>query len=132
MRPRGKLLLTSHNSRPKGRTSSMPTGHDNSTSLMSSPIAFRASGSSSFNHSRSGSLPLSRAVEARRQALESRIHTLAYHFWYPWSNTFSGGNSVAMQQQHLMPNRLSMMCSRRNCSYWRHCEREWGGEVPES
>ena len=38
----------------------------------------------------------------------------------------------AMQQQHFMPNRLSMMCSRRNCSYWRHCERERGGEVPES
>jgi hypothetical protein len=38
----------------------------------------------------------------------------------------------AMQQQRFMPNRLSMMCSRRNCSYWRHCEREWGGEVPES
>ena len=38
----------------------------------------------------------------------------------------------AMRQQRFMPNRLSMMCSRRNCSYWRHCEREWGGEVPES
>jgi CRISPR/Cas system-associated exonuclease Cas4 (RecB family) len=38
----------------------------------------------------------------------------------------------AMQQQRFMPNRLSMMCSRRNCSYWRHCEREWGGEVSES
>ena len=38
----------------------------------------------------------------------------------------------AMRQQRYMPNRLSMMCSRRNCSYWRHCEREWGGEVPES
>src|ERR1700722_17570038 len=31
-----------------------------------------------------------------------------------------------------MPHRLSMMCSKRNCSYWRHCEREWGGEVPQS
>jgi CRISPR/Cas system-associated exonuclease Cas4 (RecB family) len=38
----------------------------------------------------------------------------------------------SMRQQHFMPNRLSMMCSRRNCSYWRHCEREWAGEVPES
>ena len=38
----------------------------------------------------------------------------------------------AMRQQRYMPNRLSMMCSRRNCSYWRHCEREWGGEVPQS
>jgi len=38
----------------------------------------------------------------------------------------------AMHQQRFMPNRLSMMCSRRNCSYWRHCEGEWGGEVSES
>jgi RecB family exonuclease len=38
----------------------------------------------------------------------------------------------AMQADHYMPNRLSMFCSRRNCAYWRICEREWGGEVPES
>jgi CRISPR/Cas system-associated exonuclease Cas4 (RecB family) len=38
----------------------------------------------------------------------------------------------AMRKQRYMPNRLSMMCSRRNCSYWRLCEREWGGEVPET
>jgi CRISPR/Cas system-associated exonuclease Cas4 (RecB family) len=38
----------------------------------------------------------------------------------------------AMRRQRFMPNRLSMMCSRRNCSYWRHCEREWGGEVSQS
>ena len=38
----------------------------------------------------------------------------------------------AMGRQRYLPNRLSMMCSRRNCSYWRHCEREWGGEVPET
>jgi CRISPR/Cas system-associated exonuclease Cas4 (RecB family) len=38
----------------------------------------------------------------------------------------------AMRQQCYLPNRLSMLCSRRHCSYWRHCEREWGGEVPET
>ena len=38
----------------------------------------------------------------------------------------------AMQAQTYVPNRSSMTCSRRNCSYWRHCEREWGGEVPET
>jgi CRISPR/Cas system-associated exonuclease Cas4 (RecB family) len=31
-----------------------------------------------------------------------------------------------------VPNRKSMMCSRRNCAYWRHCEQKWGGEVPET
>jgi hypothetical protein len=38
----------------------------------------------------------------------------------------------AMRSQIYMPNRLSMTCSRRNCSYWRYCEHEWGGEVPET
>jgi hypothetical protein len=38
----------------------------------------------------------------------------------------------SMRSEHMMPNRLSLTCSRRNCSYWRNCEREWGGEVPET
>lgn len=37
----------------------------------------------------------------------------------------------SMRKEIYMPNRLSLNCSRRNCSYWRCCEREWGGEVPE-
>lgn len=37
-----------------------------------------------------------------------------------------------MRSELYMPNRLSMNSSRRNCSFWRHCEREWGGEVPET
>jgi CRISPR/Cas system-associated exonuclease Cas4 (RecB family) len=40
--------------------------------------------------------------------------------------------SQAMRSDVYMPNRLSMFCSRRNCAYWRICECEWGGEVPES
>ena len=31
-----------------------------------------------------------------------------------------------------VPNRQSMLCSRRHCAYWRHCEQAWGGEVPET
>jgi RecB family exonuclease len=38
----------------------------------------------------------------------------------------------AMRSEHYMPNRLSMFCSRRHCAYWRSCECEWGGEVPET
>jgi PD-(D/E)XK nuclease superfamily len=38
----------------------------------------------------------------------------------------------SMKSDRFMPNRLSLTCSRRNCSYWRHCEREWGGEVSET
>ena len=39
--------------------------------------------------------------------------------------------SQAMRSEHYMPNRFSIFCSRRNCAYWRDCESEWGGEVPE-
>jgi RecB family exonuclease len=38
----------------------------------------------------------------------------------------------AMRSEAYMPNRLSITCSRRNCAYWRRCERDWGGEVPVS
>lgn len=31
-----------------------------------------------------------------------------------------------------LPNRHSMLCSRRHCAFWRHCEQQWGGEVPET
>ena len=34
-----------------------------------------------------------------------------------------------MRAGEYMPNRMSMNCSRRNCSFWRDCEHEWGGEV---
>ena len=27
------------------------------------------------------------------------------------------------------PNRRSLLCSRRNCAFWSHCEREFGGQV---
>jgi hypothetical protein len=30
------------------------------------------------------------------------------------------------------PNRGSVLCSRRNCAFWRECEREYGGTVAES
>lgn len=39
---------------------------------------------------------------------------------------------AAMKSGYYMPNRLSMLCSRRHCPYWRRCEREFGGEVSES
>ena len=29
------------------------------------------------------------------------------------------------------PNRSSYLCSRKYCSYWRACQREFGGKVPE-
>ncbi len=49
---------------------------------------------------------------------------LATRALYPLAQTI-------MRSELYMPNRLSMNCSRRNCSFWRDCEREWGGEVPE-
>ena len=37
----------------------------------------------------------------------------------------------AMRGNSYVPNRLAMNCSRQSCAYWRNCEGEWGGEVPE-
>ena len=48
------------------------------------------------------------------------------------THTLYARASRAMESDIYMPNRLSMFCSRRNCAYWRVCEREWGGEVPEA
>ena len=50
---------------------------------------------------------------------------LATHELYPLAQR-------VMRSELYMPNRVSLLCSRRNCSFWRHCEREWGGEVPEA
>jgi len=36
-----------------------------------------------------------------------------------------------MRGQVHLPNRHSILCSRRHCAFWRHCEQKWGGEVPE-
>ena len=30
-----------------------------------------------------------------------------------------------------LPNRESMLCSRKWCPFWQECEKEWGGKVPE-
>ena len=42
---------------------------------------------------------------------------------------------LARQAMHTgiyMPNRLSLYCSRRHCAFWRQCEHEFGGHVPEA
>lgn len=39
---------------------------------------------------------------------------------------------AGMRSGIYMPNRCSMMCSRDQCAYWRRCEDEFGGEVPQS
>jgi len=49
----------------------------------------------------------------------------AIHTIYPEAQALMQGNV------HI-PNRQSMLCSRRHCAYWRHCEQKWGGEVPEA
>ena len=54
---------------------------------------------------------------------EQELH--AIHTIYPIAQALMRG------EIHL-PNRQSMLCSRRHCAYWRHCEQKWGGEVPET
>lgn len=36
----------------------------------------------------------------------------------------------AMRAGYYFPNRQSILCSRKNCGYWRECEAEFGGRVP--
>jgi hypothetical protein len=38
----------------------------------------------------------------------------------------------AMRAGYYSPNRNSMLCSRRNCPFWRACEKEFGGTVEET
>jgi hypothetical protein len=37
-----------------------------------------------------------------------------------------------MRSQNYMPNRCSNLCSRKNCAFWRRCERDFGGTVEQS
>ena len=39
---------------------------------------------------------------------------------------------AAIRSGYYVPNRCSMMCSRRNCGFWRRCEADYGGVVEES
>ncbi len=36
-----------------------------------------------------------------------------------------------MQSGLYFPNRQSLLCSRRQCAFWRECQREFGGSVRE-
>ncbi len=38
----------------------------------------------------------------------------------------------AMRSGLYTPNRNSMFCSRKSCAFWKGCQEEFGGEVPES
>jgi len=56
-------------------------------------------------------------------------------WWFKYRLKISdppNGNLVLGRAVLYLPNRLSTLCSRRNCAYWRICECEWGGEVPET
>lgn len=35
----------------------------------------------------------------------------------------------AIAHGHVVPNRSSLLCSRKNCDYWRQCQLDYGGEV---
>ena len=49
----------------------------------------------------------------------------AIHTIYPEAQALMRGGIY-------LPNRQSMLCSRRHCAFWRHCEQKWGGEVPQT
>lgn len=69
--------------------------------------------------------------------VKTKIPAIVTHSFTPGDSDYAATRKLyalaqqSMRQEVYMPNRLSLNCSRRNCSYWRCCEREWGGEVPE-
>ena len=82
MRPCGKLLRTSHNTFPSERTRGIPIGHENSTSLMSSPINFPVLALKALQPLAYRLASAIGAVEECRQPLETGIHKVQYQFWY--------------------------------------------------
>ena len=85
MRPCGKLLRTSHNTFPSERTRGIPIGHENSTSLMSSPINFPVLALKALQPLAYRLASAIGAVEECRQPLETGIHKVQYQFWYSLS-----------------------------------------------
>jgi RecB family exonuclease len=54
-------------------------------------------------------------VDSKMRAMTGRLYPLAQE---------------QMRAGYYFPNRQNMMCSRKNCGYWRECEDEFGGRVP--
>jgi len=48
-----------------------------------------------------------------------------------WIEKTFGQIASSMKSGHFPPNRESFLCSRRNCQYWRECEKRHGGVVHE-
>lgn len=59
---------------------------------------------------------MTRKLTAQDHALPERLYPLA---------------ARAMRTGIYPPNRGSMLCSRRNCAFWRQCEADFGGRVEE-
>ena len=49
----------------------------------------------------------------------------ATQFLYPMAQKAMGSGMYC-------PNRQSMLCSQKHCSFWKHCEEEFGGRVRPS
>lgn len=99
-------------------------------SCISPEYRFQIATYTQLTHGASGEARVDTLVKTKKPGLVTQSFTvtdqdlLATRELYPLAQR-------AMRSALYMPNRLSMSCSRRNCSFWRHCERQWGGEVPE-
>jgi CRISPR/Cas system-associated exonuclease Cas4 (RecB family) len=76
----------------------------------------------------SGEVRLDTLVKTKTPALVTQNFTIGPSDFLATYRLY-GLAQQSMRSDLFMPNRLSLTCSRRNCSYWRVCEREWGGEV---
>lgn len=78
----------------------------------------------------SGQLAIDQLVKTKTPDLNTLDHVMsdadrdALEHQYPVAQALARGEVY-------MPNRNSNLCNRRNCSFWRACQREFGGEIPE-
>lgn len=79
----------------------------------------------------SGEVRLDTLVKTKTPGLVTQNFTIGHQDLIATQRLY-GLAQQAMRSELYMPNRLSISCSRRNCGYWRRCEGELGGEVPES
>jgi hypothetical protein len=84
-----------------------------------------------LTHGASGEARIDTLVKTKTPALVTQSFTVTEQDLLATRELYPLAQRV-MRSELYMPNRLSLSCSRRNCSYWRNCEREWGGEVPET
>lgn len=126
VRVQGKLDVIEKN----GRVRDIKTSSRKS-SAVSNEQAFQLATYVPLTKGTTGEVVIDQLVKTKTPQLVQLEHTVsaadirATEEMYPLAQN-------AMRQQIYMPNRTSNLCSKRNCSFWRQCAKEFGGCVEEA